>query len=70
MNTVEPDELAGLAKRYLDLADADLLRAFELALADLVVAERHISWGLVRGRVDPVAVPEIFLRNYEATDPA
>lgn len=68
MNTVEPDELAGLAKRYL--ADADLLRAFELALADLVVAERHISWGLVRGRVDPVAVPEIFLRNYEATDPA
>lgn len=30
MNTVDPDELAGLAKRYLDLADADLLRAFEL----------------------------------------
>lgn len=68
MNTVEPDELEGLATRYLDLAGADLVRAFELALADLVVAERHISWGLVRGRVDPVAVPEIFARNHKAPE--
>lgn len=69
MKSVEPEELIGLANQYLALANGDSLRAFELALADLVVTERHISWGLVRGRVDPVEVPEIFERPNPSPEP-